>query len=200
MAMLYNHILSGSVFQFPLVAITHCHQLTDLQQHKFILLKLWRSEVWRQSNGAKIKVLVRLFLLKLPGVFSASRSFPHPWLTALIPQWQHTNFCFQYHIAFSESDPFPSLLKRPLCLHWASLVAQMVKICLQCRRPRFNPWVRKIPWRMKQQPTPVLLPGKSMDGGSWQATAHGVAKSQKQLSDFTFFLLSYVYTGLPRWH
>ena len=154
----------------------------------------------RQSYGAKIKVLVRLFLLKLLGVFSPSRSFPYPWLTALLPQWQHTNFCFQYHIAFSESDPFPSLLKRPLCLHWTSLVAQMVKICLQCRRPRFNPWVRKIPWRMKQQPTPVLLPGKSMDGGSCQATVHGVTKSQKQLSDFTFFLLSYVYTGLPRWH
>ena len=24
-----------------------------------------------------------------------------------------------------------------------------------------NPWVRKIPWRRKWQPTPVLLPGKS---------------------------------------
>ena len=32
---------------------------------------------------------------------------------------------------------------------------------LQCRRPRLNPWVRKIPWRRKWQPTPVLLPGKS---------------------------------------
>ena len=27
-----------------------------------------------------------------------------------------------------------------------------------------------------------------MDGGSWWATVHGVAKSQTQLSDFTFFL------------
>ena len=25
----------------------------------------------------------------------------------------------------------------------------------------FNPWVRKIPWRRTQQPTPVFLPGKS---------------------------------------
>ena len=33
-------------------------------------------------------------------------------------------------------------------------------VCLQCGRPRFNPWVRKIPWRRKWQPTPVLLPGK----------------------------------------
>ena len=33
-------------------------------------------------------------------------------------------------------------------------------VCLQYGRPRFDPWVRKIPWRRKWQPTPVLLPGK----------------------------------------
>ena len=44
-----------------------------------------------------------------------------------------------------------------------SLVAQTVKSssCLQCRRSGFDPWVRKILWRRKWQPTPVLLPGKS---------------------------------------
>ena len=31
----------------------------------------------------------------------------------------------------------------------------------QCRRQRFNPWVRRIPWRRKWQPIPVFLPGKS---------------------------------------
>ena len=31
----------------------------------------------------------------------------------------------------------------------------------QCRRHRFDPWVGKIPWRRKWQPTPVFLPGKS---------------------------------------
>ena len=31
------------------------------------------------------------------------------------------------------------------------------KIHLQCRRPEFNPWVRKIPWRMDWQPPPVFL-------------------------------------------
>ena len=31
----------------------------------------------------------------------------------------------------------------------------------QCRTRRFNPWVRKIPWRRKWQPTLVCLPGKS---------------------------------------
>ena len=36
-------------------------------------------------------------------------------------------------------------------------------IC-QCRRHRrrgFDPWVGKIPWRRKQQPTPVFSPGES---------------------------------------
>ena len=43
-----------------------------------------------------------------------------------------------------------------LCGIWASLVAQTI-ICLQCRRPRFDPWVGKIPWRREWQPTPIFL-------------------------------------------
>ena len=31
----------------------------------------------------------------------------------------------------------------------------------QIKNPPFNPWVRKIPWRRKQQPTAVFLPGES---------------------------------------
>ena len=44
-------------------------------------------------------------------------------------------------------------------LPYTSLVAQT--ICLQCGRPGFKPWVGKISWRRKWQPTPVFLPGKS---------------------------------------
>ena len=32
---------------------------------------------------------------------------------------------------------------------------------LQCRRPGFDPWVGKIPWRRAWQPTPVFLSGES---------------------------------------
>ena len=42
-------------------------------------------------------------------------------------------------------------------LLWASLVAQLVKIRLQCRRPQFDSWVRKICWRRDRLPTPVFL-------------------------------------------
>ena len=33
--------------------------------------------------------------------------------------------------------------------------------CRRHKRHRFDPWVRKIPWRRKRQPTPVFLPGES---------------------------------------
>ena len=41
--------------------------------------------------------------------------------------------------------------------------------------------VRKILWRRAWQPTPVSLPGEAIDGGAWQATVRGVAKSQTLL-------------------
>ena len=42
-------------------------------------------------------------------------------------------------------------------VNWASLVAQLVRIHLQCRRPRFDSWVWKIHWRRDRLPTPVFL-------------------------------------------
>ena len=53
----------------------------------------------------------------------------------------------------------PSVLK-------PSLIAQLVKNLSAVQRPWFNPWVRKIPWRRKWQPTPVSLPGESQGQGS----------------------------------
>ena len=53
--------------------------------------------------------------------------------------------------------------------------------CRRCKRCRFDPWVRKIPWRRAWQPTPVFLPGESHGQGAWRATAHGVAESQPRL-------------------
>ena len=45
-------------------------------------------------------------------------------------------------------------------LLWASLVAQLVKNCLQYRRPRFDPWVGTSPWWRERLPTPVFWPGE----------------------------------------
>ena len=43
---------------------------------------------------------------------------------------------------------------------WASWWLRQLRIHLQCGRPGFAPWIRKIPWREKWQPTPVLLAGE----------------------------------------
>ena len=39
----------------------------------------------------------------------------------------------------------------------ASLIVQLVKNRLQCRRPPFDSWVGKIPWRRDRLPTPEFL-------------------------------------------
>ena len=46
----------------------------------------------------------------------------------------------------------------------------------QYRRRRFDPWVGKIPWRRKWQPTPVFSPGNPMDRGAWRAIVYGSQK------------------------
>ena len=33
-------------------------------------------------------------------------------------------------------------------------------MCLKCRRPGFDPWVGKIPWRRERLPTPAFWPGE----------------------------------------
>ena len=68
----------------------------------------------------------------------------------------------------------------------ASLIAQMVKNLPECRRPRFNPWGRKIPGERNGNPLQYSCLENSRNRGAWSATIHGVAKSQTQLNDFQF--------------
>ena len=53
--------------------------------------------------------------------------------------------------------------------------------CRNHRRPRLDPWVRKIPWRRKWQPAPVFLPGKSYV----QRTLEGYSPQSCKKSDTT---------------
>ena len=57
----------------------------------------------------------------------------------------------------------------------------MEGIRLQCGRPVFHPWVRKIPWRRESYPLQYSGLENSMD---W--IVHGIAKSRTRLSDFHF--------------
>ena len=62
---------------------------------------------------------------------------------------------------FEKNFPYKSRVLNPhLSGDWASLVAQLVKICLQCGRPGFDPWVGEIRWRRERLPTPIFWPGE----------------------------------------
>jgi len=51
------------------------------------------------------------------------------------------------------------------------------------KRLGFDPYVQKILWRRKSQPTPGFLPGKSHGQRSLVGYGHGVVKNQTQLID-----------------
>ena len=68
--------------------------------------------------------------------------------------------------SFSECWPLSQLFHSPLSLSSRGFLVPLhfgsdgKSVCLQCRRPGFDPWVGTIRWRRKWQPTPVFLPGK----------------------------------------
>ena len=111
-----------------------------------------------------------------------------------LPQWSWEPTVHPRHVSDFMPYTFAAWAPASGPLHWPlplpedpspdshtslpSLMVQRERIRLQFMRPRehkFNPWVRKIPWRRKWQFTPVFLPGESR-GQRW-ATVHEVAKS-----------------------
>ena len=70
---------------------------------------------------------------------------------------------------------------------WGFLDGSVIKTTCErrsLRRCRFDSWVRKIPWRRKEQLIPVSLSlspyyglRDPMDRGAWRATVHGVTES-----------------------
>ena len=64
----------------------------------------------------------------------------------------------------------------------------------RCKRCRFDPWVRKIPWRKAKQPTPVFLPGASH--GQRSLAGYSPWESQRIGHDWATFT-PLVLTGSP---
>ena len=78
----------------------------------------------------------------------------------------------------------------------ASLVAQSVKILLQCRRPGFDSWVGKIPWRRKWQPTSVCLPGVSR--GQRSLTGHSPWGHKAGINPNIHYVLFILYNAIMK--
>ena len=75
----------------------------------------------------------------------------------------------------------------------ASLMAQMVNLCLQCGRPGFDPWVRKIPGEGNGNPLQYPCLENPMDGVAWYTTVHGGRKESDMTERHHFHFLSLYY-------
>ena len=82
---------------------------------------------------------------------------------------------------------------------WGFPGGSEVKVCgMPETRVGFDPWVGKIPWRRKWQPTPVLLPGESHGGRSlvgYSPRGRKESGTTEQLQ-FTSPVYAYMYTIL----
>ena len=81
---------------------------------------------------------------------------------SLTPQHGSPSFILRPGPCFLHAVPTKGVIwQKPMKALRASQVALGEGIHLQCERCGFNPWVGKIPWRRRRQPTPVFLPGES---------------------------------------
>ena len=71
----------------------------------------------------------------------------------------------------------------------ASLIVQLVKNRLQCRRPPFDSWVGKIPWRRDRLPTPEFLGFPRGSAGKESAFNAGDLGSIPGLFNYYFCLI-----------
>ena len=65
-------------------------------------------------------------------------------------------------------------------------MAQLVKNSPQCRKPGFDPWVGKIPWRKERLPTPVFWPGEFHE--LYSPWGHKESETTEELSLSPVFL------------
>ena len=79
---------------------------------------------------------------------------------------------------------------------WASLIAQLVKMHLQCRRPGFAPWVGKIPWKRESLPTAVFWPGEFH--GLYNPWGHKELDTTEQLSLSLHFHLGFPHRSVGK--
>ena len=97
-------------------------------------------------------------------------SFSVSYKDTLIGFWVHFKLILTLTLITSAKVLFPNKVTFEFWMtwifgrHYSPIVLpcwlRSWRISLKCRKPRFNPWVRKIPWRRQWLPTPLFFPGE----------------------------------------
>ena len=82
--------------------------------------------------------------------------------------------------------------QRHHCQYFTPWWLKRSRILLQYRRPGFNPWVGKIPWRREWQPTPAFLSGEA----PWTEEP-GTPQSMSQIQMSTHILVCFCKPFFP---
>ena len=108
----------------------------------------------RNCLSLQTKPLLACFPLPEPATY-LSVSMELPVLNVSYEQ-NHATCSLSCLTSFTEHNAFRAHRRCRMCEPFIPFHG-----ACQCRRCRFSPWVGKMPWRRKWQPTPELLPGKS---------------------------------------
>ena len=105
--------------------------------------------VWRWAGRKLLSWLSSPVMAEGPGAHPLPASSDRSVRQGMLAWWSPSPLQVLASRAAGVQD-----LGLPWWLRW-------LRICLQYKRPGFNPCIGKIPWRMEWQPTPVFMPGKS---------------------------------------
>ena len=175
-----------------------CHHLENpitFKPQKTVQTMITRhqTDTWRVNNCESILLWswksISIIHRSIPLSISSHSS---SWI---VVYWPYSQQCFsvlKYDSVWGkDGSPIDEELKEEgkTCRGFPAGSAGKEPTCQgrRCKRHKFNPWVRKIPWRRKWQPAPVFLP---VDRGARQVTVHEVPKNQTRLSACTHMEVS----------
>ena len=144
----------GKLWEFP-ARDTETQSVAKTLQ--FIFLKCSICKVW--SNKGQLNEVCLCFGCGHSAVWESRLSQLDDKEGAAEEILLHDSFNSLSHVDIDvNADGNMQVHTRTYCS--AFLVAQTVRDLLAIKRYRFDPWVRKIPWRREWQPTLVFLPAE----------------------------------------
>ena len=89
--------------------------------------------------------------LSFPQIIKTFLKYPHIIASHVLTDKANSRLCVNFPSLVQQSEVFYGL-------PWFLIGKESA---CRCKRHMFNPWVGKILWRRKWQPTPIFLPGES---------------------------------------